>query len=135
MILLDTNIISELRKARPHGGVIAWYSQQPSSTLFLSAITIYELQSGAERTRITDKAKARDLDEWILGLQERFGVVAFTATEARLTASLMRRISLDHLEDGMIAATAIAQRLTVATRNTRDFEPFNIPIINPFQFR
>ena len=59
-------------------------------------------------------------------------MLAFTALEGRITAALMRNVSLEHLEDAMIAATALAQNCTVATRNIRDFEPFGISLLNPF---
>lgn len=135
MILLDTNVISELRKPRPHGAVLAWYQQIPSASLYLSSVTIYELQAGAERTRVADRTKAAELDRWISGLEKRFAVLAFNAIEARVTAALMRNISLEHLEDAMIAATALASGFTVATRNTKDFERFGIAMVNPFLFR
>ncbi len=134
MYLLDTNIISELRKPRPHGGVLAWYSEIEQSNLHLSSISLYELQAGAERTRKQDGAKAGELDAWISGIPQRFKILAFGDPEARLTAHLMRGLSDDLLEDAMIAATATVHRLIVATRNTRDFEHFGVSLVNPFLF-
>ncbi len=132
MILLDTNIISELRKASPHGAVVAWYAQSP--TLCLCAITIYELQAGVERTRQSDSTKAAEIETWVTSLQQSFMILPFTALEARITAALMRKTAADQLQDAMIAATALARELTIATRNTRDFERFGAPLINPFLF-
>ena len=134
MHLIDTNVISEFRKPRPHGGVLAWYAENPYSTLRLSAISIYELQAGAERTRKQDRAKASELDSWISTLQETIAILPFGSLEARITAYLMRGMSSDILQDAMIAAIAIAHGLTVATRNTRDFERFGVPLVNPFAF-
>jgi predicted nucleic acid-binding protein len=134
MHLLDTNVISELRKPKPHGGVLAWYAEHPYPTLRLSSVTIYELQAGAELTRRQDADKAAELDAWISGLEQRILIIPFGPLEARITAYLIRNLSDDLLEDAMIAATAIANGLTVATRNTRDFERFSIPLVNPFLF-
>jgi predicted nucleic acid-binding protein len=132
--LLDTNIVSELRKPTPHGGVLAWYAAHPFESLHLSSITFYELQSGAERTRKQDVIRASGLDNWISGLELRMQIIPFGPVEARITAHLMRGLSDELLEDAMIAATAIANGLTVATRNTRDFERFNVSLVNPFLF-
>jgi hypothetical protein len=134
MHLLDTNVISELRKPTPHGGALAWYAEQSYETLRLSSVTIYELQAGAERTRKHDTVKASELDTWISGLEQRILIVPFGPLEGRITAYLMRNLSSDLLTDAMIAATAIANGLTVATRNTWDFERFSVPLVNPFLF-
>ena len=65
MYLLDTNVISELRKPRPHGGVLAWIASVPDRELFLSALTLGELQAGVERTRRQDPQKAALIESWI----------------------------------------------------------------------
>ena len=62
--LLDTNVISELRKPRPHGGVVAWLNKQEEEQLFLSGVTMGELQAGIERTRRQDPAKAMEIESW-----------------------------------------------------------------------
>ena len=135
MHLLDTNVLSELRKSRPHGGVLAWFAENPDNSLRLPAIAIYELQAGAERTRKHDQAKAAKLDFWISGVQEQFVVLPFGALEARITAYLIRGRSSDLLEDAMIASIAFTNDLPLATRNVRDFEQFGIVLVNPFQFK
>lgn len=132
MILLDTNVISELRKNRPHGAVLSWFHHNPLPSLCLSAVTIYELQAGAERTRLADRAKAEQLDQWIAALETSIRVLDFRLLEGKLTAHLFRGKSLDLFADAMIAATALAYNIPLATRNTRDFATFNVPLINPF---
>jgi toxin FitB len=134
MILLDTNVISELRKPRPHGGVLAWLRENPISTLCLSSISLYELQAGTERTRWQDPAKAAELTSWITELQETITVLPFGGKEARLTAFLMLHKLPDLFKDAMIAATAITNQVQLATRNERDFTHFNLSLINPFLF-
>ncbi len=121
-----------MRKPRPHGGLLAWLRQNPASTFCLASISLYELQAGTERTRYQDPAKALELHAWITDIQETTTVLPFGAAEARLTALLMQKRAPELLQDAMIAATAITNRLSIATRNTRDFTQFNVPLINPF---
>ncbi len=135
MYLLDTNIISELRKRKPHGGVEAWFKAHGIAQSNLSALTFYEMQAGAERTRKQDIAKANELDAWIRAVETSITVLPFGTMEARMTAYLMRGESEDLLVDAMIAATAITNDLTVATRNTRDFKRFGVSLVNPFDSR
>jgi|SRR5665213_288868 len=134
MFLLDTNVISELRKPRPHGAVVAWAHAYPSSHYHLPSIVIYELQAGTEVIRKQDEAKAHEIELWIEQILATHQILAFEQHAARQTALLMRSATRDLFEDAMIAATAIANGLTVATRNTRDFERFAVPLVNPFLF-
>ena len=135
MILVDTNVVSELRKQRPHGGVLAWHAVHPLRQLCLSAITVFELQAGAERTRSSDPQKASELDRWIASLENSIAIYPFGPQEARFAAFLMRNKSQDLLQDAMIAATALTHEFPIATRNTRDFEIFGVDLTNPFLFR
>jgi toxin FitB len=133
--LLDTNVVSELRKPRPHGGVLAWLEPIPGRDLFLSALTLGELQTGVERTRQQDPARAALLDAWIDQVEGTCQVISLDAPIFREWARLMHRRS-DHLiEDAMIAATARIHHLTVVTRNVRDFRIFDVPLLNPFTAR
>jgi predicted nucleic acid-binding protein len=133
--LLDTNVISETRKPRPHGGVIAWLNSVPAGQLSLSAITIGELQAGVERTRRQDPEKANAIDDWIDLIIATWEVIPADAAVYREWARLMAGKSNELFEDAMIAATAKVRGLTVVTRNVRDFQPFSIQVLNPFLFR
>jgi hypothetical protein len=134
MYLLDTNVISELRKPKPHGAVLAWYRAQEFDRLFLSAISFYEMQAGIELTREQDPRKADELEWWLNGLASKYRVAQFDHPSAMLTARLMHKQSTPLLQDAMIAAIAKVNGLTVATRNTRDFERFAVPLVNPFLY-
>jgi toxin FitB len=132
MYLLDTNVVSELRKLKPHGAVLAWIQSVPDDQLFISALTLGELQAGAERTRKHDREKAQDIEAWIDQLSEAYEVIPMDATMFREWARLMAGRSDDLLEDTMIAATARVRGLTVATRNVRDFKGLAVEVLNPF---
>jgi predicted nucleic acid-binding protein len=134
MYLLDTNVISEMRKPRPHGAVVAWMRSQTSESLFVSAITLLELQQGAERTRRQDAAAAQRIDLWINQIAASFSVLPLDEVICRERARLLAGKSEDLFEDGLIAATARVHRLTVATRNLRDFAHFDVPTFNPFRY-
>ena len=135
MFLLDTNIVSELRKPRPHGGVRAWMAGQDAAGLYISAMTIAELQRGIELTRGQDADKAEDLEAWLEHVQASGQVLAMDATVCRVWARMMHGRSAALVEDAFIAATAKVHRLTVATRNVRDFVLFGVPVVNPFEHR
>lgn len=130
--LIDTNVISELRKARPHGAVVAWLQEIDDRHLYLSAVTLGEIQAGIELTREQDADKAQELERWTDQLSTTLNVLPMDAEIFRLWARLMHRRSNDLIEDAMIAATAIRHDLTVVTRNTRDFRPFGVKVLNPF---
>jgi toxin FitB len=130
--LLDTNIISELRKQRPHGAVLAWFNQLKEEQVFVSALTIGELQAGIERTRTQDERKAKEIELWVEQLAESLAILPMDVACFREWARLMHTKSDRLLEDAMIAATARVHQLTVATRNERDFAHFGVPIVNPF---
>lgn len=130
--LLDTNVISELRKRKPHGAVLAWTQEIPDKSLYTSAVTIGEIQAGIEITREQDEAKAAEIEQWLDGLAQTHNVLDISAQIFRRWAQLMHRRADHHLEDALIAATALTHGLTVATRNARDFKPFGVDLINPF---
>ena len=132
MYLLDTNIVSELRRAKPHGAVVAWLEGVADDDLHLSAVTIGEIQSGIEITRATDAKKAAEIEAWLEQIAATYNVLAMDGRAFRHWARLMHGRS-DHLmEDAMIAATAAVHDLIIVTRNVRDFVQFGSPTLDPF---
>ncbi|HEV2402486.1 MAG TPA: type II toxin-antitoxin system VapC family toxin [Candidatus Sulfotelmatobacter sp.] len=132
--LLDTNVVSELRKRKPHGGVLAWMDTLRPDQIFLSALTIGELQAGAELTRRNDPAKAAEIENWLSVVEGTFAVLPMDSACFREWARLMARKSSELAEDAMIAATARVHGLQVATRNAGDFRQLGVTSFNPFQF-
>jgi predicted nucleic acid-binding protein len=133
--LLDTNIISELRKARPHGGVVAWLRGLEDRHLHLSAVTLGEIQAGIEVTRERDREKADEIKAWADRVAATWNVLPMDAATFRLWAKLMHRQSDALIEDAMIAATAKVHGLRVATRNVKDFRNFGVELLDPFTGR
>ena len=133
MYLIDTNVVSELRKPRPNPKVIAWIQGAGDPDLHLSAVTIGEIQAGIEVTRTENPAKAEELEAWAAQVADSYNVLAMDAACFRCWAKLMHRQSSTVYEDAMIAATALVHRLTVVTRNVRDFSRFDVPVLNPFE--
>lgn len=132
MYLLDTNIISELRRPKPHGGVLAWLQTVAPKDLYVAAITIGELQAGVEITRERDPEKAAQIEAWLERVVRTQQIVSLDGPIFRKWAQLMHRRSNDHVEDTMIAATALVRNLIVVTRNIRDFKPLGVQTLNPF---
>ncbi len=135
MYLLDTNVVSELRRARPHGAVLAWLRAADDANLHLSAVTIGELQAGVELTLAQDIAKAAEIGAWIDLVAASHNVLPMDARAFRCWARLMRGRSDQLIEDAMIAATAIVHNLIVVTHNLRDFAPFDVRTFDPFVAR
>ena len=133
MYLLDTNIISELRRPKPHGGVLEWYKNITEQDLFISAVSIGEIQTGIELTRTQDKKKAETLEQWLQSIANIHNVLPMTGSTFRLWAKLMHSQTNAVREDAMIAATAIEKDLIVVTRNTKDFKRFKLQLLNPFE--
>lgn len=132
MYLLDTNVVAELRRPRPHGAVLAWMQAADDADLHLSAVTLGELQSGIELTRAQDPAKAAALQRWLDALEGQYAVLPMDGRTFREWARLMHARSETLYEDAMIAATARVHGLTVVTRNVADFRVFDVPLLNPF---
>lgn len=132
MYLLDTNVVSELRKPKPHGGVLAWLESVDDTKLCLSAVTLGEIQAGVEITREQDVAKAAEIEAWLDLVASSYNVLPMDAAVFRRWARLMHRTSNTLYEDAMIAATADVHGLTVVTRNVADFKSFGVPLLNPF---
>jgi predicted nucleic acid-binding protein len=132
MYLVDTNVVSELRRPRPHGAVLAWLRGVNDGDLHLSAMTIGEIQAGIEITRQQNPARADEIEAWLNQVARTWNVLPMDRGAFRAWARLMHGRSDALIEDAMIAATAIVHSFTVVTRNVRDFKALGVPTLNPF---
>ncbi|MBS0643893.1 MAG: type II toxin-antitoxin system VapC family toxin [Proteobacteria bacterium] len=132
MYLLDTNVISELRRARPHGAVVAWLRSVADADLHISAVTVGEIQAGIEVTRAQNPIRAAEIETWLERVAQTYAILNMDALAFRTWARFMHGRSDNLMEDAMIAATAAVHGLIVVTRNVRDFRPFDVPTLNPF---
>lgn len=130
--LIDTNVLSEPIKARPDPNVVAWLDSPKSEVL--SALTIGEAWRGIGRLRQRDPARAGRLAVWMEGVESQFSsrILPIDVVVVRAWATLPAHRTLPAF-DSLIAATALAHGLTVATRNTRDFAELGIRVVNPFE--
>lgn len=133
MYLLDTNVVSELRKRRPHGAVVAWLESVDDASLHLTTVTIGEIQAGIELTREQDAEKAAEIEAWLDLVASSYNVLPMDGPAFRCWARLMHRKSDTLYEDAMIAAIASVNGLAVVTRNVADFASFGVEVINPFE--
>lgn len=130
--LLDTNVVSELRKRRPHGAVLAWLNSIPADQILLSAVTIGELQAGVELTRRQDFQKAIEIERWVDDLAASYAILPMDALCFREWERLTYRKPQQLLEDMMIAATARVHSLILTTGNVREFAGIDLQLLNPF---
>ena len=131
--LLDTNVVSELRKNKPHGGVVAWLASLNAEQVFVSAVTIGELQTGVEMTRRQDAAKAQEIESWLASVETSFSVIAMDSACFREWSRLIIGRPGALQQDAMIAATARVHGFEVATRDEADFKRLGVKIVNPFK--
>ena len=135
MYLLDTNVVSELRRPKPHGAVLAWLASVDEKDLYLSSFSLGEIQRGIEITRQQDATKAQSLELWLDQLVDAFEVLVLDAVVMREWARMLHRQSNTLSEDAMLAATARVHGLQMITRNTADFEVLGVNCFNPFNFK
>lgn len=133
MYLLDTNVISELRRARPHGAVVAWIHSVPDQDLHVSAATMGEIQTGIEVTRERDAAKAAEIESWLVKVSQTYNILPMDERAFRAWARLMHRKPRQLIEDALIAATALVHNLIIVTRDVRDFHALGVRTLNPFK--
>jgi predicted nucleic acid-binding protein len=136
--LLDTNVVSELIARRPDPNVIHWVEGQDTETVFLSVITVGELNRGIQR--LPDSRRKKALANWLTGdLLVRFDdrVLPLDVPVMMTWGGLVARMEADGQQipaiDSLLAATAAQHGLVMATRNVRDFKPTGISIINPWE--
>ncbi len=136
MYLIDTVVLSELRKVRRDVGLVSWFGGQRTADLFVSVISIGEIERGIARQRATNPDFAGMLAVWLDKVLSLYGerILAFDLQTARRWGLLSAALGNDSA-DLMIAATALEHGLTVVTRNTKDFEPTGVPVLDPFKPR
>ncbi len=135
MYLLDTNVVSELRRKKPHGAVVAWLQSVDDKDLYLSSVTLAEIQAGIEITRDQDIERAVELEAWLDEVATTYNILDLDGNAFRAWAKLMHKKSDTLYEDGMIAAIAKVNKLIVVTRNITDFESFDVKLLNPFEYK
>ncbi len=133
MILLDTVVLSELRKASPNAGVVAYIQTQPEDSLFLSVLTLGEIEAGIEKQRRAAPEFAAALAQWLAQLERQFApcILPVTPAIAKVWGRLCVQTGNKGI-DNLIAATALCHDLTVATRNLKDFVPTGVRVFDPF---
>lgn len=133
MFLLDTVIVSELRKAKPNAGVMRWISKQQDDRLHLSVVTLGEIERGIEKRRKADPVFADTLTVWLENTTRLYAdrILPVTPGIARRWGRLSAQLGHDGA-DLLIAATALTHGLSVVTRNTSHFDPTGVDVVNPF---
>ena len=139
MYLLDTNIVSELRKAKTNKAnknVTAWAISVPATSLFLSAISILELETGVLLIERRDAVQGALLRVWL----DDYVIPAFSGRILAIDTAVAQRCAKLHVpdpgaeRDTLIAATALVHGMTIVTRNVMDFEQTGVKILNPWAF-
>ena len=133
--LLDTNVLSELRRKQPNTGVSAWFAQRPASSLYLSVLTLGELRKGIHG--VNDDARKLALSDWLQNELSLFFLGRVLSIDeqvadrwGKLVASAGRPVPAI---DSLLAATALVHGLHMVTRNAKDFESLGLEVINPWK--
>jgi len=131
--LIDTNIVSEIRRKSPHPGVLAWYASTPSERLFLSVLTVGQIRRGIERKRSDDPPAAASLERWYATLVDQYSerIIAIDAHVSDMWGQISALRPLP-VVDALLAATALVHGLTLVTRNVSDVAGTGVPILDPF---
>lgn len=135
--LLDTNVVSELRKRAPDPHVLAWHSRQVDADAYLSVLVVGEIKQGIERIRSRDPKRADTLDSWLTGLTAlyRDRILPITTEIAKEWGRLNVPPQPPPVVDGLMAATALVHRLTLVTRNVADVSRTGVRVLDPFERR
>jgi toxin FitB len=136
MFLLDTNVVSELRSGKPHQStaVRSWAQGQPLQQLYLSAVTVMELEMGVLRMERQDQPQGNTLRRWAAAVLKQFAgrVLPFGRETARRCAA-MHVPDTKSMRDSMIAAMALEHGMILVTRNWADFDGTSVKLINPWE--
>ena len=132
--LLDTNVLSETRTRQPAAGVAEWIAATPPDRMYISVLTLGEIEQGIARIQGRgDQAQAAALERWLTDIQAGFeGRVLPVSLPVATTWGRQQHAQPFPVIDALIAATARVHGLTMVTRNVKDFEPAGIPVLNPF---
>ena len=132
MFLIDTDLLSALRRRERNPGIVQWVSKQRTTDLFLSVVSVGEIERGIARQHGCDPGFARDLAGWLDSVVRLYGerILAVDLSAARRWGRLSGALGHESA-DLLIAATALEHGLTVVTRNVRHFEPIGVPVLDP----
>lgn len=133
--LLDTNVVSELRKRTPDPHVLAWYQRNVSAQAYVSVLVLGEIRQGIERIRLRDAAQTEALERWLeqLVVEYRDRILPVTVDVAQEWGRLAASAQPPPAVDGLLAATARVHRLVLVTRNVVDVARTGVPVVNPFE--
>lgn len=131
--LLDTNVVSEIRKSTPNPRVLGWFESVPRGSLHLSVMVLGELRLGVARLRRRDRRQAEVIDRWLVGLAQDYAdrIVPVTEQVADRWGELNAPDPLPFV-DGLQAATALVHGWTFVTRNVEDVQSTGVKLLNPF---
>jgi predicted nucleic acid-binding protein len=132
--LLDTNVVSELRKSAPHPRVAEWHTTHSRATVYLSTLVVGEIRRGIDRLRPRDPKQADVLERWLAGLTASYHerLLPVTAEIAEEWGRMSATTQPPPVIDGLMAATASVHSLTLVTRNVADVARTGVPLVNPF---
>ncbi len=132
MYLLDTGVVSEIRRPQPHPSLARWIAEVPSDQLFVSAVTVGEIQAGIQNVRDWDRRSATELEVWLDAVVESGAVLPMDAECLRERARIQHRGPRSLRTVAMIGATARVHQLTVVTRDVQAFRQFGVTCVSPF---
>lgn len=138
MYVLDTNVLSEVRRTAPNRNVLAWIASVPDHRIHISVVVIGEIRRGARLLARTNAQVGRRIDLWLDELIDNYALGDRLLPVGVEDALMWGRITADHRQlpeaDALIAAQALARDWTVVTRNVKDFERTGVRLLNPFEY-